>query len=179
MELKKAIERLSKEKDLLIDAIKCSLSYISEKNDWGGLVQAIDTVLAELKESKKEKWKPTYGDEYWFRDVSGRIGVSEYCAGDCKEWLFDNVPVFPTKEECEKYWHFMDTVKEKSYEFSKEEWENIDIKKYYITYRSIAKELGVNRVTYLRELGMVYFKTREDAQYIIDNFKEELLKYFL
>ena len=43
-----AVERLQKEKENTIEAIECSLSGTSERNDWGGLVQAIDTVLKEL-----------------------------------------------------------------------------------------------------------------------------------
>lgn len=135
--------------------------------------------LAELKESKKEKWKPTYGDEYWFRDVSGRIGVSEYCAGDCKEWLFDNVPLFPTKEACEKYWHFMDTVKEKSYEFSREDFRDDGIGKYYIYYDFEDDELHISSCCTTKCLGEPYFKTEESAKYIIDNFSEELKEYCL
>ena len=54
MELKEAIERLIKEKENTIEAIGCSLSGTSERNDWGGLVQAIDTVLAELDRLQQE-----------------------------------------------------------------------------------------------------------------------------
>ena len=135
--------------------------------------------LAELKESKKEgKWKPNYGDYYWLRDDWGNFRTHEYCAGDCMDWRLKNVPLFPTKEECERYWHFMDTVKEKSYEFSKEEWENDDVEKFSIGYIPVMNDLAV---TYddCKYLGKIYFKTHEDAQYIIDNFKEELLKYWL
>ena len=53
MELKEAIQRLLKEKESTIEAIECSLAGISEKNDWGGLVQAIDTALAELDKLNK------------------------------------------------------------------------------------------------------------------------------
>ena len=180
MELKKAIERLKKEKEQLIDAIECSLSGTSERNDWGGLVQAIDTVLAELKESKKEgKWKPKDGEKFWFRNFRGKS--ESYIHEDffnTDEWIINNLPIFKTKEECEKYWHFMDTVKEKSYEFSKEEWEDDDVEKFSIGYIPVINDFAV---TYddCKYLGKIYFKTHEDAQYIIDNFKEELLKYWL
>ena len=136
--------------------------------------------LAELKESKKEgKWKPTYGDEYWFRDTGGNFRVSEYCAGDCIEWRLNNIPLFKTREECEKYWHFMDTVKEKSYEFSKEEFENENVYKFNIHYNHYSKCFVVGYDIYTKQLGLIYFKTEEDAQYIIDNFKEELMEYWL
>ncbi len=136
--------------------------------------------LAELKESKKEgKWKPKYGDTYWLRDTIGNFGVSEYCAGDCIEWRLNNIPLFKTREECEIYWHFMDTVKEKSYEFSKEEWEDEDIVKYYIQYDYYDECWEVESTILIKPLGLGYFKTYEDAQYIIDNFKDELMEYWI
>ena len=181
MTIQEAIERLNKEKEQLNDAIECSLSGISERNDWGGLVQAIDTVLAELKESKKEgKWKPKSAEEYWFRDISGGY---EFCYRDegdgWDDWRVNNIPIFKTREECVRYWHFMDAVKEKSYEFSREEWKDWGVEKHYISYDFENECFDVYANDIAKDLGVVHFKTEEDAQYIIDNFKEELLKYWL
>ena len=138
--------------------------------------------LAELKESKKEgKWKPAQDDEFWFRGING-ASVSEYYLYDDNDsinWRINNLPVFKTKEECERYWHFMDTVKEKSYEFSKEEWENGDILKNFIYYDSLYDTLKVDFEDICKSVGTIYFKTKEDAQYIIDNFKEELMEYWI
>ena len=136
--------------------------------------------LAELKESKKEKWKPKEGEEYWFRTTDNQIGYRYYkigCVND--EWRINNIPIFKTQLECEKYWHFMDTVKEKSYEFSKEEWDDDSLYKYHIRYQYYDKKIEVDSYTRTKIVGTIYFKTEEDAQYIIDNFKEELLKYWL
>lgn len=134
----------------------------------------------ELKESKKEgKWKPTYGDEYWLRDDWGNFRTCEYCAGDCMDWRLKNVPLFPTKEECERYWRFMDTVKEKSYEFTELDWKNDDFIKYSISYDFELDEFNINETGVIKYFGEVYFKTKTDAQYIIDNFKDELMEYFL
>ena len=135
--------------------------------------------LAELKESKEGKWKPTYGDYYWLRDDWGNFRTHEYCAGDCMDWRLKNVPLFPTKESCERYWRFMDTVKEKSYSFSKEEWGKYNIRKYTIYYDFNRKEFGVDRSIDIKYLGEIYFKTEEDCQYIIDNFKDELMEFFV
>ena len=135
--------------------------------------------LAELKESKKEgKWKPIDGEKYWCRDTIGDI-FSAFNNNRGDEWRINNIPVFRTKEECERYWHFMDTVKEKSYEFSKEEWEDTSIEKYFINYDSVDEEFDVDFYSYLKFIGTVYFKTEEDAQYIIDNFKDELMEYWI
>ena len=144
-------------------------------------VEQLQKALAELKESKKEgKWKPVHGERYFFRDTFAEVDFFTYEADNESDiWRVNNLPVFKTKEECEQYWHFMDTVKEKSYEFSKEEWESHNIGKYTIYYVFNRKEFGVDRSMDIRYFGEVYFKTEEDAQYIIDNFKEELLKYWL
>lgn len=136
--------------------------------------------LAELKESKKEKWKPKDGETYWFINDGGETNWSVREETDLyDEWRLNNIPLFPTKEECERYKHFMDTVKEKSYEFSKEEWEDENIRKYYIYYDFEDDEFHVSSFCTTKCLGEPYFKTAEDAQYIIYNFKEELLKYWI
>ena len=138
--------------------------------------------LAELKESKKEgKWKPKSAEEYWFRNTDkGEIeSVHRYEGDGWDDWRVKNIPIFKTEEECERYWHFMDTVKEKSYEFSKEEWEDDDIYKYSIEYDYDEKEFVIDITTTLRYMGEIYFKSKEDVNYIIDNFKDELMEYFL
>ena len=137
--------------------------------------------LAELKESKKEgKWKPKDGEKFWFRNVRGES--ESYIHEDffnSDEWIINNIPIFPTKEECERYWHFMDTVKEKSYEFTELDWRDDDIKKWVIQYDYMINRLVVVDHLYIKHFGMVYFKDKESAQYIIDNFKDELMKFFI
>lgn len=135
--------------------------------------------LAELKESKKEnsgKWKPAKGEYYWFRgtdcDYLGRQNKGAY-----DEWRINNLPIFKTDQECRKYWRFMDAVKEKSYEFSEREWGRHNLPKWYI--RKIDKRICVDCIFSENCYGAIYFKTKEDAQYIIDNYEEELLKYWL
>ena len=139
--------------------------------------------LAELKESKKEdknlKWKPTYGDDYWFRNVSGSFEVSSWEDDDIDAGRYKNIPLFITEEECRKYWNFMDAVKEKSYEFNREEWKDWGVEKHYISYDFGDECFCVYANDIANDFGVVHFKTEEDAQYIIDNFKEELLKYWL
>ena len=136
--------------------------------------------LAELKESKKEgKWKPKRGDEYYYRKVTGGIYFTRYSDSDFDKETAKNTSIFSTYEECERYWHFMDTVKEKSYSFSADEWHTWGIKKYYIfyNYKNESFEVGDEYVT--KDFGKTYFKNKSDAQYIIDNFKDELMEYWI
>ena len=133
--------------------------------------------LAELKEGKK--WKPKEDEIYWFRNSYCHIVSLRYVNSNEDIYRINNIPIFPTKEECKRYWHFMDIVKEKSYSFSKEEWEDIRINKHFIFYNYRNKELYIEEDTIGRDLDKIYFKTKEDAQYIIDNFKDELMEYWL
>lgn len=138
--------------------------------------------LEKLKENKKEvsnKWKPKLREEYWFRDVYGAIDWCKNGDQDSIDWQYNNIPLFPTKEECEKYWKFRDAVKEKSYEFSEEEWEDLSVKKYIIFYDCVNEIIETVGQSDVKSFGEVHFKTREDAQYIIDNYKEELMTYWL
>lgn len=143
-------------------------------------ITELNELQIELKESKKEgKWKPAMSENYWFRNDYGDVNFCQWCDTDIDNWRYDNLPTFKTEEECRRYWHFMDAVKEKSYEFSKEEWEKHNIRKYTIYYDFNRKEFGVDRSIDIKYLGEIYFKTEEDCQYIIDNFKDELMEYFV
>ena len=138
--------------------------------------------LAELKESKKEskkeKWLPKYGEKYWARTDEGEFDWWNWIGDNTDNWRYKNMPLFPTKEACERYWRFMDTVKEKSYSFSEEEWEDDEIDKLVIYYDYTRKEFGVT-CTFCKYLGEIYFKDKESAQYIIDNFKDEFMEFIL
>lgn len=132
------------------------------------------------KESKKEgKWKPKKGECYWFRNEFGVIQWYRTEEQGIIDWQYNNIPLFLTKEACERYWHFMDTVKEKSYEFSKEEWENVDIPKFVIKHNYEKDYFEIGCFQSIKYFNTTYFKTEEDAKYIIDNFKDELMEYWI
>ena len=143
-------------------------------------ITELNELQIELKESKKEgKWKPNKNEIYYFRNSYGENGYTDWWDNKGDNWRYNNIPIFKTEEECERYWHFMDTVKEKSYEFSKEEWEDDDLRKYYICYDYKRKIFHPSFAWDSQVFGRIHFKTEEDAQYIIDNFKDELMEYFV
>ena len=136
--------------------------------------------LAELKESKKEKWKPEKGEEFWYRTSNGEtMWSSRGTADPFSEWKINNLPIFKTNEDCKRYWHFMDTVKEKSYEFTADEWKNDELFKFWIDCDCTTDTFHVLRAFVAKGVGTVYFKSPDDAEYIINNFKDELLTYWL
>ena len=146
------------------------------------MIKALEEAGFEVidKESKKEgKWKPALYELYWYRGDEGINIFDTWENNEIDEWRRKNLKIFETEEECERYWHFMDTVKEKSYEFSKEEWEDKDIHKFYICYDYERKIFYPSFAWDCQIFGRFYFKTEEDAQYIIDNFKDELMEYWI
>lgn len=134
--------------------------------------------LAELKESNRKKWLPKLGEYYWYRDSWGDFKTCKFANKENLQWRYNNVPMFPNVEKCKRYWYFMDTVKEKSYSFSEEEWKDDKIDKLVIYYDYTRKEFGVT-CTFCKYLGEIYFKDKESAQYIIDNFKDEFMEFIL
>jgi hypothetical protein len=143
-------------------------------------VKDMQKELAELKESKKEgKWKPAMSENYWFRNDYGDVDFCQWCDTDIDNWRYNNLPTFKTEEQCSKYWHFMDTVKEKSYEFTELEWKNDELFKFWIDCDCTTNTFHVLRAFVAKGVGTIYFKSPEDAQYIIDNFKDELMEYFV
>ena len=148
--------------------------------DYTEEVEAIDVVLKALKESKKEgKWKPKTNGRFWYISLHGEIMQACWVNDESDNYLYNHQPIFATRDECERYKLFMDTVKEKSYEFSKEEWEDRNIAKYtvYYSYKLGCFEIG--DLLSCKFLGQTYFKTEEDAQYIIDNFQDELMEFWI
>ena len=106
-ELEQIINETAEKFNKEINKFKAEIEHIKE--------------LAELKESKKEsKRKPAMSENYWFRNDYGDVDFCQWYDTDIVNWRYNNLPTFKTEEGCRRYWHFMDTVKEKSYEFSKE-----------------------------------------------------------
>lgn len=150
------------------------------KEDFLDELNECQKALAELKESKKEgKWKPVLDKLYWYRGDEGINLFDTWENDEIDEWRRKNLKIFETEEECEKYWHFMDTVKEKSYSFSDDDWTYDDVDKYSIYYDYGEKCFYTRATDTERYLGEIYFKTEESAKYIIDNYKEELMEFFV
>ena len=84
--------------------------------------------------------------------------------------------IFKTGEEAKEYADYLKAKKEYSYEFSKEEWENTNICKYYIYYDFDDKAFYIGSAKYCGRIG-TYFKTAEKAQEFIDKYKRQILKF--
>lgn len=66
-------------------------------------------------------------------------------------------------------------------QFSTDEWENIDIDKFYIYYDYEFGTfcVGTTNIERIREIGCNYFRTEEQAIKFIDKHEKDLRKYCL
>lgn len=146
------------------------------------LEQKVKELQEEINKLKSEetpiKWKPGIGEVYYFITNEGEIIWSDWDGDDIDKWRYNNMKIFKTKEECEKYKKFIEDVNKHKWEFTEEEWEDDDYK-YSIGYDYEFNHCDIVNCISVKELGCVYFKTEEDAQYIIDNYEEEILKGWL
>lgn len=138
----------------------------------------------ELLEKPKPKtvWDLKIGDEYWFIDEFGVIWKSEWTESDHDIKRRNQGNVFLTKEEvkfekkkCEIY----TKVKKYAYEFSKEEWENKNLGKYFPCYDHELKKLFID-INNIFQGGYLYFTSEVDIQKAIDEVGEnDFIRYYL
>lgn len=87
----------------------------------------------------------------------------------------ENKVIFETEEAAERYAEYQKAKKEYTYDFSVEEWKDIDMNKYIICYQG--RELNIDVYSITKICGCNYFKTKERAQEFIDKYKDEILEY--
>ena len=139
--------------------------------------EKIDELKKEYKKEKNEKWIPEEGEEYYFIDEELNIGWNWFDNDDTDEAIFKYNKVFKTEEEAQEYADYLKARKEYSYEFSKEEWEETEIKKYFIYYNYEYKRIGLDYYNSFFKMNTIHFKTEEKAQEFLGKYREQILKF--
>jgi hypothetical protein len=136
--------------------------------------------IAKLKKGQNAGgWKPQDHEMYWYMSFDGEPDNLYFDSSHSYDiWRVKNIPVFQTREECQKYCDYRKALIEKSYKFSREEWNN-GVFKYSIEYNYEYCKWGVSCNQFSNYIGKIHFNTRGDAQFIIDNYSEEMLKWGL
>lgn len=136
--------------------------------------------IAKLKKGQNAgEWNPQEGERYFYMDSSGEVNFTANAGWSFDKWILKTMPVFQTREECQKYCDYRKALIEKSYKFSEEEWNSDEIAKYFVYYSYNSFKWYIDTHTYRYNVGAVYFKTQEDAEFMIDNYSEEMLKWGL
>lgn len=163
----KTKEQLLKEKENILKNIEKRKGRIAQ-------------IERELKELENKKWKPKDGERYYVIDITGVVSDrfnnfitvtdSALAIGNC----------FKTEEEAEfavERLKVLEELKEFSYEFSDEEWNDLFIDKYFICYDCSKSYINISYAHKLK-IANIYFKTREAARKAIDKIGEERLKKY-
>ena len=133
----------------------------------------------ELKEKGEIKWKPKSAQAFWYRNAFGKPESyfwNEHLDQENCENLYKYNILFETAIECQQYCNYMNALTEKSYNFSKIQWENGEINKFYCSYNTKNEDWAIFSTYYFKN-EKHYFATEEDAKYMIDNYSEEMLKW--
>lgn len=143
------------------------------------LEQKVKELIEEIEQLKSQekvvcsRFVPKEGEKYWMVNLWGYVVCFAYQEkDDANKYLLANSPVFRTQAEAKRYLEFKKELAKRRWLVTKEEWEDDNILKYYIEMRK--DEIGVEFSNVYRKVGTIYFKTREDAQYMIDNFEDIL-----
>ena len=139
--------------------------------------EKIDKLEEEYKGEKSSKWIPKEGERYYFIDEELNVDWNWFGNDDTDEAIFKYNKVFKTEEEAQEYADYLKARKEYSYEFSKEEWEETEIKKYFIYYNYESKRIGVDYYNSFFEMNTIHFKTEEEVQAFIDKYRKQILKF--
>lgn len=136
----------------------------------------IDELKREYKE-KNEKWIPKENQFYFYVTSSMEIDDYNYRNDKIDESILKYNKIFKTEEEAQEYADYLKARKEYSYEFSKEEWEKTEIKKYFIYYNYEYKRIGVDYYNSFFEMNCIHFKTYEKAREFLDRYEKQILKF--
>ncbi|MFQ6793825.1 MAG: hypothetical protein ACLRT4_13785 [Thomasclavelia sp.] len=139
----------------------------------------------DLLEKPKPKtvWDLKEGDEYWYVDIYGDVFRGVWSSPNNADALRrDQGNVFLTKEEAKfekKKCEIYTKVKKYAYEFSKEEWENKNLGKYFPCYDHELKKLFID-INNIFQGGYLYFTSEVDIQKAIDEVGEnDFIRYYL
>lgn len=130
--------------------------------------------IDELKKDEQE-WKPEKNKEYWFYDKDLEdIRVERWLNHTIDNIRLKNRVAFKTKQEAQRYADYQKAKQEYSHEFTKEDWKDDKVCKYYIYYNEQSK-IAYERVC--KDMSKTYFKTQEQAQKFINKYRAEILEY--
>lgn len=167
---KKDGEKMSN-KEQLLNELKQIKEEFNEKINY--IQKQIDK-----EDSIKKYWTPNNGDKYYFITPDG--GVSAYTdISDIRK--INSLNCFKTKDQAERV-AFEQLLHRKLKKFILEQnneanWSN-DNNKYNIWYDYKKNQLYTGCDNYERYFGQSYFLSREIAEKAIEEFKEDLIRYF-
>lgn len=133
--------------------------------------------LDELKRNKA-KFFPEMNEKYSFVDMYGRVMTIRNQDDLTNHWLFKHYPIFRTEKEAEDYLDYLDVLFKYSHEFSKDEWQNENIEKWYI-WMPAESSFEISSTKTAKYPNCIYFKSYFVARNFIIEAGAENIKKFM
>ena len=146
----------------------------------GETLEVVEGGLLKIVNPKKGKYVPKVEETYWYVRSNGNVDYYRYTNDEIDKYILNHHPVFRTEEEAYEYKDYLELLDKYKYEFSKEEWKNKNIEKWYLSFMSEYSGAFDCCPTYTRKHpNCVYFKSEEDAEAFIEEAGEENVKRFM
>ena len=139
-------------------------------------IKKLELEVEELKKKKEGKWKPRYGEKYFFINIRGAVDCYNNDNNTIDDYVINNTKIFKTSVDAAEYRKYITAKKEYSTDFTKEEWENRNITKYYLYFYCIGKKLNASLANICKNMNTTYF-TEENVEEFMKKYEKQILKY--
>jgi len=146
-------------------------------------IKQLQQYLKILRKEESKFWKPKHQDRYWYVNGSGVVMEDEF--DSFSEKTFNNFGnIYSTRMEA----FFMSRKQAYTYQLHKYarehnenllNWKNETQEKWYIFYNYNTKELEYDYDLTCKNMGVVYFTSKQIAQEAVKKVGEENIKEFL
>lgn len=148
-------------------------------------IQASQNTIEKLKKAivdmEEKAWKPKENETY-YSIVRKKAEDFTYVDDDFDKYALSVGNYFKTEKQAERAL-FEQNLRLKLRKFAEDnndkiDWNDETQSKYYIYFDINNKIIDVKRLFYQRDFGEIYFLSKETAEKAIEQFHDELMKYF-
>lgn len=146
-------------------------------------IQASQNTIEELKKAivniEEKAWKPKKGEKYYCIDG---IKIEDYYNDSpLDKEMINYGNYFKTEKQAERAL-FEQNLRLKLRKFAEDNNDKIDwkgrVEKYYIFFDYVNSKLTIDFCRCARNFSQIYFSSKKIAEKAIEQFKDELIKYF-
>ena len=149
--------------------------------DYAEMHEKLQKVIKQFEaaetEEKSKEWKPKYWERYYYVSNIFTAKDNIYVSDEIDKTITNYRKIFKTEKEAQEYADYLKAIAERTYKFSKEEWEDVKLEKYCIYYNGSKKELVADEWYKDNYFCKFTFKTKEEAKDFIAEYGSMILKY--
>lgn len=140
-------------------------------------IKELKQEVEKLKNENKGRWIPKENELYYFLDDYDDV-IEYKCHNDCiDEKAIEHHYIFKTRGEAEHYRDYLKALKEATHDFTKEDWKNGGLDKWYICYNYSRKTFMYLCSNNVRNMNQKYFKTEKELIAFVSKWEKEIKEY--